>query len=160
MPHGELFFRKSASSSWVDVFDTYGISFTDASLSRLMTPAPNKEVIENKSRLQQGKRVVRDPSYVRKDERDVSLEMHMSAPNKATFWSRYSKFCRDFLDNGFFDIKHRDITYKENETTKNYVFRMTYSSCEEFSEFIQQIAKFTLTLNEPDPSNRLEDDAW
>ena len=160
MPHGELFFRKSTSTPWVDAYDTYGISFTDASLSRLMTPAPNKDAIENKSRLQHGKRVIRNTTFVRKDEREVSLEMHLTAPDKTTFWSRYSEFCNDILDNGFFDIKHRDITYSDNGVTKNQVFRMTYISCEEFSEFMQQLAKYTLTLNEPDPSNRLEEDAW
>lgn len=174
MPHGELFFRRrilrngvphdddqGVDNGWYDAFDEWGISFTDASLSRLVTPAPAKEAIENKSRLQHGKRVVRSPRYARKDERTVSLEMHLSAPSKAEFWRRYITFCEHCLDAGFFDIKHRDFTYSsEDGEDKPFIFRMTYVSCEEFSEFVQQLAKFTLTLSEPDPTNRYEEDAW
>ena len=160
MPQGEVYFRQDATKQWVDVWLRYGISFSDVSLSRLMTPAPNKAAVENKSRLQHGKRVARNAGYVRKDERDVSLEMHLSAPDRATFWRRYQAFCHEFLDNGFFDIKHRDITYVEDDEEKAMVFRMTYVSCDEFSEFQQQLAKFTLSLNEPDPTNRGEEDLW
>lgn len=157
MPHGEVFFRKDKTATWVDVYDVYGISFTDASLSRLVTPPPKKENIENKSRLQHGKRVVRKTSYVRTDERNVSLEMHLSAPGKAAFWQRYRAFCADFLDNGFFEIRHRDFV---DGYGNMLIFRVTYEACEEFSEFMQQLAKFTLTLNEPDPTNRGSVDKW
>lgn len=139
--------------NWIDLYTEYGISFTEASLSQLMTPAPNKEAVENKSRLQHGKRVVRKAKYTKKDERTVTLEMHLTAPDRRAFWSRYRAFCTDFLDVGHFDIYNSDIG-------SDMIFRMTYVSCNEFSEFAQQIAKFTLTLNEPDPSNRGSSDKW
>ena len=151
MPKGEVFFRKPGSD-WKDVFTEYGISFTESSLSRLMTPAPNKEAIENKSRLQNGKRVIRKTTYVKKDERSVDLEMHIYAHDSSTFWSRFESFCDYFLDNGFFDIRHSHAPSK--------VFRMTYQSCSQFSEYAEQLAKFTLRLNEPDPTNRGETDKW
>ena len=153
MPSGQVYFRTGGDNgTWKDAFGTYGISFDDGSISRLITPAPNKDVVENRSRLQHGKRVIRKASYTRKDERTVSLEMHVTAPDKATFWQLYQAFCDEILDNGFFDIRHADIP--------GLVFRLTYVSCEQFSEFSRQLAKFTLTLNEPDPTNRGVSDKW
>jgi hypothetical protein len=40
-----------------DAYTTWGISMDTSSLSALMTPPPMKEFIENKSRLENGKRV-------------------------------------------------------------------------------------------------------
>ena len=167
MPKGELFFRLP-DGNWVDVYDSYGVSFSQKSLSLLMTPAPNKAAIENKSRLEHGKRVVRKPQYVKKDERNVDLEMHLAAPDKTAFWQRYNGFCQDWLDKGFFDIAISHVTNTNGATVTvgqtSYgtlsVFRMTYLSCTQFSEFQQQLAKYTLRLNEPDPSNRGGVDAW
>lgn len=49
----------------------------DTALSALMTPAPNKEFIENKSRMEHGKRVITaDP---KKDERDLTLQINLTA---------------------------------------------------------------------------------
>ena len=168
MPKGELFIRKASEAGtqnggWVDAYDSYGVSFSDPSLSALVTPAPNKEPIQNKSRLQHGKRVVRNKDYVKKDEREVTLEMHISAANKAEFWTKYNAFCDEILDYGHIDIKHKDITYVDKEdgnAVKHKVFRMNYLSCTQFSEFMQQLAKFSLRLSEPDPANRKEEDAW
>ena len=159
MPSGELFFRKiyldngqPATGNWADAFDMYGISFSDGSLSKLMTPAPNKAAMENISRLQHGKRVIRSPKYAKKDARDVTLEMHMTAPDKTTFLTRYNAFCSDILDAGFFEIRHSAIPDK--------IFRMTYVSCEQFSDFYHELAKFALTLNEPDPTDRGTESYW
>lgn len=158
MPKGELYIRtqeRIAASSdqtgvgndgWVDTYVRYGISFTQTALSSLMTPAPNKEHVENKSTLQHGKRLIRDASRTKKDERDVSLEMHLAAPDVSTFWARYDLFCSEVLDYGFLELKNAHVPTK--------VFRMTYLKCSQFSEYMEQLAKFTLTLNEPDPTDR------
>lgn len=152
MPLGEVFFKLPDDTVWTDIYETYGISFTEKALSALMTPAPNKDAIENRSRLQNGKRVTRKAKYAMKDERNVDMEMHLYAPDSTAFWRRYDKFCDDWLDKGFFDIK--------NSHVPNKVFRMTYLSCNQFSEYMEQLAKFTLRLNEPDPSNRGATDSW
>ena len=41
-----------------DSYTTWGISMDTSSLSALMAPPPMKEFIENKSRLENGKRVI------------------------------------------------------------------------------------------------------
>ena len=153
MARGELLIRTNATyqitgndNGWVDAYDTWGISFTDSALSALMTPVSLKAPVENKSRLQHGKRVVTNDNYTRKDERDVTLEMHLTAADKTAFWQRYNDFCTKVLDKQFIEIKSGYLP--------DIVFHMTYQSCSQFSEFIQQMAKFTLRLNEPNPDDR------
>ena len=155
MAKGELYIKTSATSQiqgnengWVDAYDVWGVSFTDTALSALMTPVSVKKPIENKSRLEHGKKVIENNAYTKKDERDVTLEMHIKAPTKALFWQRYDNFCEQVLEKQFILIKSGYRPAK--------VFHMTYESCSQFSEWMQQIAKFTLKLNEPNPANRTE----
>lgn len=126
-----------------DAYVTWGISMDETSLSALMTPAPNKALIENKSRLEHGKRVI--ASNPKKDERDLILQINITAPDKDTFFARYDSFCNE-LDSGVLDIKT-----KYQPAT---VYRTVYQSCQQFSQFMQGIGKFILKLNEPNPKNR------
>lgn len=126
-----------------DAYVTWGISMDETSLSALMTPAPNKALIENKSRLEHGKRVI--ASNPKKDERNLTLQINITAPDKDTFFARYDSFCNE-LDSGVLDIKT-----KYQPAT---VYRTVYQSCQQFSQFMQGIGKFILKLNEPNPKNR------
>ncbi|WP_298072229.1 hypothetical protein [uncultured Bacteroides sp.] len=126
-----------------DAYDTWGISMADTSLSALMTPAPNKEYIENKSRLEHGKRVITE--NVKVDERSLSLEIHLTATHKDQFFERYLSFCEE-LKKGALEIK---TSYQ-----KDVIYRMIYKSCSQFSQFMQGIGKFTLKLEEFNPENR------
>lgn len=155
MPQGELYIKKTnritpvsgaLQNGWVDTFIQWGVSFSESALSALMTPAPNKEMPQNKNRVNNGKVIVHDTSIVVKDERAVSLEMHITAKNKTDFWDKYDRFCTEVLEGGFLEIKNNNVPTK--------VFRMFYENCTQFSEFNGLIAKFTLRLNEPNPSNR------
>lgn len=152
MPQGKLYVKLPSSSTWIDTYERYGLSLEENALSKLMTPAPSKEFVENKSDLQHGKRVNRNTSSTKKDERNVSLIVQITAPDKDTFLTRYGLFCTEILDKGFFDLKTPYVP--------NTVYRMTYLDCTQFSEFMQQIGKFTLSLNEPDPTNRGATDKW
>ena len=137
MPQEELFINGK------DAYTTWGISMDDTALSALMTPAPNKEFIENKSRMEHGKRVITaDP---KKDERDLTLQINLTAPDKDTFFARYDSFCNE-LDKGILEIK--------TKYQPNIVCRTIYISCNQFSQFMQGIGKFVLKLNEPNPNNR------
>lgn len=169
MPAGELFIKKhtgmnpnsaarftynstthkfvqSNTGDWVDAYLQYGLSFSQNGLSALMTPAPNKAPVENKSRLQHGKSISTTQSHVKKDERDVNVEMHITAITVAQFWQRYDAVCNELFDYGFMEFVNGHCPTK--------VYRMTYESCQQFTEYVQQMAKFTLRLNEPDPTNR------
>ncbi|MBQ5840263.1 MAG: hypothetical protein IIW42_09630 [Bacteroidaceae bacterium] len=137
MPAGELHINGK------DAYTTWGISFDQTALSTLMTPSPNKAYIENKSRLEDGKRVIVHNPKV--DERSVTLTFNLTAKSEDEFFARYNSFCEE-LKNGYMEIK--------TKYQKNVVYRMVYESCTQFSQLIREIAKFSLKLTEPDPTNR------
>ena len=138
MPKGELFING------VDAYEEYGISMQSSGLSALMAPPPNKEVIENKSRQEHGKRIVNNNPKV--DEREITLPIHITARTRYDFFSKYEKFC-NVLAQGKLDIS---TTYQPN-----VVYRTIYQSCTQFAEYRLGLAKFTLKLNEPNPMNRI-----
>lgn len=152
MRNNELFIKLPNSNTWKDAFTEYGIYLEETAMSNLMTPAPAKEHVENESDLENGKRVSRDTTDVKKDDRNVTLVVHMDAADKTELLTRYGKFCTEILDKGFFDIKTK---YQEN-----VVYRMTYITCSQLSVYMGGYAKYTLSLNEPDPTNRGVTDAW
>lgn len=127
-----------------DAFKEYGIFMDDTSLSTLMTPAPCKEFISNKYRSKDGKVVIKHNPKL--DEREITISFNMTAPSKAAFLSRYAKFCNDVLATGEIVIH---TSYQPDVW-----YRFVYLSCTQFSQFLQEMAKFALKLNEPDPSDR------
>lgn len=126
-----------------DAYTEWGISMDDTSLSALMTPASNKEFIENKSRLEHGKRVTTSNPKV--DERTLTLQINLTASDKSQFFARYENFCK-VLDTGILEIW--------TQYQPLIIYRTTYQSCQQFSEFMQGIGKYVLKLNEPNPKNR------
>lgn len=127
----------------IDAFVTYGMSLSDGGVSALMTPAPNKAYISNKSRLENGSRVINNNPKV--DERTVTLPFHIIAPTKEIFFQRYEALCNVLAEG---EIEIWSCYYPEK------LFRMKYQSCTQFSEYSRQMAKFSLKLIEPDPTNR------
>lgn len=126
-----------------DAFTEWGISLDETALSALMMPAPNKPLIENKSRLEHGKSVITD--NLRFDERNITLQINLTASNKNQFFTRYNSFCAE-LAKGVLEIK--------TKYQPGVVYKTIYQSCSQFSQFMQGIGKFSLKLCEPDPSDR------
>lgn len=143
MPKGELFIQTAENGEWLDAYDTWGISMSSTALSSLMTPAPNKAVIENKNRAKNGKEVI--TKYPKKDERDITMAFNLTAPNETEFFRRYEAFC-SVLDGGVLNIC---TCYQPS-----VVYRTLYVSCTQLTEYLREMALFSLRLNEPDPSNR------
>lgn len=134
---GELFINGK------DAFDTWGISLTDGSISSLMTPAPQKPLIENKSRNEHGKRVINTNPKV--DERDLSIQIHLTAKDKEDFFAKYESFCEE-LAKGVLEIR--------TKYQPTVLYRTNYLNCSQYGEFMFGIGKYTLKLNEPNPMNR------
>lgn len=129
-----------------DAYTTWGIIMDDTALSTLMTPASNKEFISNKYRAKNGKRVIiHNPCL---DEREITVGFNMTAKDKASFLTNYAKFCDDVLATG-------EVVLHSSFQAKVW-YRCVYLSCTQFSQFRQEMAKFSLKLNEPDPSDRGE----
>lgn len=111
-----------------------------------MTPAPNKEFISNKYRSKDGKSVIKHNP--RLDEREITLPFNMTAKDSDTFLMNYARFCEEVLAKGELVIRTR--------FQPNVWYRCIYLSCTQFSQCIREMAKFSLKLNEPDPSDRGE----
>lgn len=138
MPKGQL------TINGKDAFTTWGIFLEDTALSALMTPVPNKEFISNKYRSKDGKRFIKHNP--RLDERDITLAFCMTAKDSDTFLTNYGNFCKDVLAKGELNIS--------TSFQPSVVYRCVYLSCSQFSQFKRELAKFSLKLNEPDPTDR------
>lgn len=144
MPIGQLYIRTSKEGAWVDAYKVYGLSLDQTALSALMTPAANKENIKNTSRLEHGSRIT--PTAPKKAERSVTLAFNLTAKDEEQFMSRYAKICDEILDGGYIEMK---TSFQEG-----VVYKMFYESCTQFSQFRQSLGKFSLKLNEPNPTDR------
>lgn len=137
MPKGQL------KINGYDAFERWGVSLSSGALSSLITPASAKAYVTNKSRLEHGSRVITNNAKM--DERQVSLQMHLSAPNATTFFSRYESFCEE--------LAAGNLVIWSSYYPDKY-FHMVYQSCTQFAEYNREMAKFVLKLVEPDPSFR------
>lgn len=130
----------------VDVSE-YGISLDSAALSTLMTPANLKDWVSNECRDEDGERYLKN--YVPKQsKRDLTLNFNLLANDEDTFYARYAQFC-ELLNAGILNIR--------TKYQPSVVYRCIYVKCTQFSEFRQQMASFSLSLVEPDPTDRAID---
>lgn len=126
-----------------DAYTKWGIIVSTTTVSELMTPAGQKALVSNKSRLEDGKRVItRNP---RKEDREVTLNIQMVAKTKEQFLTNYASFCEE-LAKGRLVIR--------TKYQPDVYYRMDYISCSQYSEFMFGIGRYTLRLNEPDPTDR------
>lgn len=137
MPHGDL------KINGYDAYDYWGISLTTSSISALMTPAPQKEFVSNKSRNTAGKRSVQENPQP--DERQITLMLQLTAPNEGEFFRRYALFCEQ-LATGVLNI--------ETKYQPGTIYKTEYVNCTQFTQFVRQMASFSLRLTEPDPTDR------
>ena len=137
MARGELFINGQ------DAYTTWGVSLDEQGLSKLMTPAPHKQPVQNKNMAMDGTHIVGQVGH--KDVRTVSLPMHITASSRSDFLTKYAAFCA-VLDTGWL---HISTSYEPGK-----VYHFIYVDCQQFSEFVLEMAHFTLTLSEPDPTSR------
>lgn len=129
-----------------DAHDEWGLIFGETSLTALLTPAPVKGYIQNKSALIHGKQVLSGEENPPKiDERDLQLVFAIKAKNLTEFMSRYISFVSE-LEKGIIDLR--------TKYQPGVVYHLLYMSCQQFTQFNGRLAKFVLKLNEPNPKNR------
>lgn len=126
-----------------DAFERWGVNMEDGALSSLMTPPALKEFVNNESRLTHGAEyIVTEPRF---QARELTLPFHIVARDRSDFLAKYGRFCEEVLEVGEFTLKTR---YSKD------VYHLIYSSCNQFRQFEQQIAVFSLKVIEPNPKNR------
>jgi hypothetical protein len=141
-----------------DAYTRYGINFEDGALSALMTPAPNKQFIESKSRVAHGKSVITKNPKV--DVREIVLPFHIVAKTKEEFFEKYDLFCEEVLEPGAFTLKSKyqparsKIVNGVMQTRPQVVYHLIYKSCQQFKQYQREMAVFHLKVEEPNPKNR------
>lgn len=128
-----------------DAYATWGVRMGSGFLDALPAPSAMKEFIVNKSRLENGKRIiVNDP---KQDERDLTLTFTIEGSTKTDYQSKKKSFISELYkgkievqvpDNGN-EIYHliytgKSVTYAQNTT--------------------QTFGKITCKFNEPNPADR------
>lgn len=129
--------------TWKDAYTQWGLSLEDEGLSRLITPRPHKQPVTNKNVTAAGAHVI-SATVGYEDERTISLPMHITAPDKATFWSRYRNFCSVL---GAGTVRLRSNYYKDGNGNP-ISFTLIYQDVQNFTEFIQEMAKFDVVFYE------------
>lgn len=127
----------------IDAKQAYGISLHSSALTTLMTPVAVKEYITNEVRTENGTRLINAEPRVA--SRTFTLMLNLTAKNERQFLERYAAFC-EVLQAGELRLR----TKWQPEVT--YV--CYYKNCSQYSQFLNGIANLSLTLIEPDPSNR------
>lgn len=125
-----------------DAWTEWGILMDNTSLATLMTPPGAKDYPSNKSRLEDGTRYL--TGNPRQKERDLTIKIQLVASTQSQFYTRYAAFCEE-LAGGTLDIT---TAYQPSVT-----YHCIYNSCQ-YTQYTGGIAKFSLKLTEPDPSNR------
>lgn len=128
-----------------DARATWGIVANAKLTDALLLPPPAKSPIQSESRLEHGTRTIIPTGSVKFDKRDITLEIGITAPNRAAFLQRYDSLIQEFLT-GWLNMTTSLIPGK--------IFRCRYVSCTQFTNYNGRIAKFILKLEEPDPNNR------
>lgn len=129
----------------------WGVFFSENSVTNLMTPAPLKSYIKNKSTLSHGTQVLSTGTYKPKtEERDVQLTFGLHATSLANFLMKYRSFVTE-LKKGDIDIT---VHIWEGSTFIKETYHLKYLSCSQYSEFNGRLAKFVVKFNEPNPENR------
>lgn len=106
------------NNSIIDSEEAFGVFFTDASITALMTPSPLKGYVTNKSSLLAGKQVL--PSAPKVDERDIQLTFGLHASSLARFLMQYHKFCAE-LEKGSINLL---VHIFENDTWIKITYRL------------------------------------
>lgn len=127
---------KNARTEW-------GVVTTTNTLSALLAPCSLKERVTNESRLEHGKRT--DNSNLKVAQRELNLEIQMTADNETQFYARHEAFCAE-LEKGVIDM------YMSDRPT--VVYHFDYNSCPQYTQFRRGIATLSLKVTETNPKNR------
>ena len=128
-----------------EAFNEWGVRMGDNFLDALGTPAPLKEFIENKSRLEDGKRVIINNPKL--DERDLTLTFTIAGNSESDYQTKKRAFESE-LYKGAMTIK---VPANGDE-----VYHLIYTGkCISFAQGIDRtFGKISAKFNEPNPANR------
>lgn len=131
---------KNAKTQW-------GVLTTGNTLSALLAPCSLKDRPTFNSRLEHGTRI--DNSNPKVAQRELNLEIQMTADSPAQFYARHDSFCEE-LEKGEFTLSTSE--------RPDVVYHLLYNSCSQYTQFCRGIATLSLKCTEPNPKHRTADE--
>ena len=126
-----------------DAKEEWGVLTTQNTLNALLAPNTMKDRPTFISRLEHGSRI--DNSNPKVAQRDLNLEIQMTAASVEEFYLRHDAFCSE-LEKGVFDLSTTD--------RPDIVYHLDYNSCPQYTQFCRGIATLALKCTESNPKDR------
>lgn len=128
-----------------NAYTTWGVRMGDKFLDTIGASSPMKEFIENKSRLEHGKRViVNNPKL---DERDITLSFTIEGNSQSDYQAKKK---------AFFDELYKGTVDIQVPANSSEIYHLIYlgKSITYAQSLDRTFGKISMKFNEPNPSNR------
>ena len=128
-----------------DAYTTWGVRMGEGFLDVLGASSPMKEFIENKSRLEHGKRVIiNDPKI---DEREITLSFTIEGNSQSDYQAKKK---------AFFEELYKCVVDIQVPANSNEIYHLIYlgKSVAYAQSLDQTFGKISAKFNEPNPANR------
>lgn len=128
-----------------DAYTTWGVRMGEGFLDVLGASSPMKEFIENKFRLEHGKRVIiNDPKI---DEREITLSFTIEGNSQSDYQAKKK---------AFFEELYKGVVDIQVPANSNEIYHLIYlgKSVAYAQSLDQTFGKISAKFNEPNPANR------
>lgn len=128
-----------------DAYTTWGVRMGEGFLDVLGASSPMKEFIENKSRLEHGKRVIiNDPQI---DEREITLSFTIEGNSQSDYQAKKK---------AFFEELYKGVVDIQVPANSNEIYHLIYlgKSVAYAQSLDHTFGKISAKFNEPNPANR------
>lgn len=128
-----------------DAYTTWGVRMGEGFLDVLGASSPMKEFIENKSRLEHGKRVIiNDPKI---DEREITLPFTIEGNSQSDYQAKKK---------AFFEELYKGVVDIQVPANSNEIYHLIYlgKSVAYAQSLDHTFGKISAKFNEPNPANR------
>ena len=128
-----------------NAYTTWGVRMGEGFLDVLGASSPMKEFIENKSRLEHGKRVIiNDPKI---DEREITLSFTIEGNSQSDYQAKKK---------AFFEELYKGVVDIQVPANSNEIYHLIYlgKSVAYAQSLDQTFGKISAKFNEPNPANR------
>ena len=126
-----------------DAYTTWGVRMGEGFLDVLGASSPMKEFIENKSRLEHGKReIINDPKI---DEREITLSFTIEGNSQSDYQAKKK---------AFFEELYKGVVDIQVPANSNEIYHLIYlgKSVAYAQSLDQTFGKISAKFNEPNPS--------
>lgn len=126
-----------------DAYTTWGVRMGEGFLDVLGASSPMKEFIENKSRLEHGKRVIINDSKI--DEREITLSFTIEGNSQSDYQAKKK---------AFFEELYKGVVDIQVPANSNEIYHLIYlgKSVAYAQSLDHTFGKISAKFNEPNPS--------